>query len=255
MREKAQDASWAATGQSEGHRRKSHADPVCPPFRPIADVPETPGRRKEASRLSTFGALRLLSRTELVEIGATVDAPIRVRNVNVSAPIPQKFNGFFDSGSNRVPFERQCPGRVRTRDDVAHDIPAASSLARRPFFQVRPRVRSDFAARGAHHAAVRLKPPADRMFKPSRQSQTARIINPARRLSGWTTTPPRTRRRTRPRPARRALTGSSRLRRRRVGSAGESANRPRVRAKAQESSWAATGQSEGHRGKSHADPV
>ena len=31
--QKAQDASRPATGKGEGHRGKSHTDPVCPPFR------------------------------------------------------------------------------------------------------------------------------------------------------------------------------------------------------------------------------
>jgi zinc-finger binding domain of transposase IS66 len=52
----------------------------------------------------------LVSRKELIEIRMTVDAAFWVRNANVSAPIPQKFNGLFDRRRSRVPFERQCPG-------------------------------------------------------------------------------------------------------------------------------------------------
>jgi hypothetical protein len=52
----------------------------------------------------------LVSRKELIEIRMTVDAAFWVRNANVFAPIPQKFNGLFDRRRSGVPFERQCPG-------------------------------------------------------------------------------------------------------------------------------------------------
>jgi hypothetical protein len=53
---------------------------------------------------------QVLSAKELIEIRITVDAAFWVRNANVSAPIPQKFNGLFDRRRGRVPFEGQCPG-------------------------------------------------------------------------------------------------------------------------------------------------
>jgi hypothetical protein len=56
------------------------------------------------------GVSGLVSLKELIEIRTTVDAAFWIRNANVSAPIPQKFNGLFDRRHSRVPFERQCPG-------------------------------------------------------------------------------------------------------------------------------------------------
>jgi hypothetical protein len=55
-------------------------------------------------RLSTpFG------REELIEIRMTMHPAFSVRNADVSAPIPQKFNGLFDRRRSRVPFEKHCP--------------------------------------------------------------------------------------------------------------------------------------------------
>jgi hypothetical protein len=54
--------------------------------------------------------LHPLSRTELVEFRMTVNATIWIRDADLSAPIPQKLDGFFDGRSGRVPLERHCPG-------------------------------------------------------------------------------------------------------------------------------------------------
>lgn len=65
-----------------------------------------------AVKARTVGAevLRPLSRTELVEFRMSVDVAIRVRDADVSAPIPDKFDGLLDGRRGRVPFERHCPG-------------------------------------------------------------------------------------------------------------------------------------------------
>src|SRR5258708_39249358 len=73
----------------------------------------------------TAEGLRPRGHIELGKFRITINAAVRVRNVNISGAVAHKLNGLLDGRHGRVPFERQHSCGVRTGDDVAHDSPTA----------------------------------------------------------------------------------------------------------------------------------